>query len=267
MCGQNPKWVKWHYDNMFKNSASSGFLYTQIGQENSFQWTEELEKAINFQYELADNGKDEYGFEYITFAEMGQRFKRRYAHTPDTCVYALDDWAEKGNKSVWFNNSRYRINIFSDSRRVWIRDLQLFDESHRDVYLDEPCAVAMGVYDNLPITDGVRFSDGLIQGGIFFGAGSIKSVEKIDGKAVIKIMANNKEISIYLTKDKIIFEAEIDFGADFAFKDNCEFIKAVSNDNIKFVHNTGTEYCLYIKEGSINGKKMCSSNGRLVFGF
>lgn len=39
--------------------------------------------------------------------------------------------------SVWYSCKRYRLNLFSDDREVWIRDIHKFDEKYRDVYLDK----------------------------------------------------------------------------------------------------------------------------------
>lgn len=266
MCGQNSEWIKWHYDNMFKNN-SSGFLYTQIGQENSFQWTKELDRAIKAQYILAESKKAEYGFEYMTFAEMGRLFKEKYTQTPDTCIYALDDWANKGNKSVWFNNGRYRINVFSDRNRTWIRDLQLFDENHRDVYLDEPCSVDLGVYDNLPIVDGVQFSDNITQGGMFFGNGSIKSIGKCGDNTFLKFEINEKEIILRFLQNEIVMESAMDFEAEFCFKQDCEFIEEISEKKIRYKHKSGTEYSLVVKEGIIKENSIYSQIGRVVLEF
>lgn len=264
MCGQNPEWVKWHYDSMFLND-NRGFLYTQIGQENSFQWTAELEKALKYQYEFAHANKDKYGFEYITFAEMGEKFKETYDHTPSTCVYALKDWANNGNKSVWYNNNRYRINVFSDSDRVWLRDLQLFDENYRDVYLDEPCNEKMGVYDNLPIIDGVQFSDEGTQGGMFFGKGSIESVDRgIDG-VVINVVAEGNNIKIKLSDNEICFECECEFNISFKYKDKCAFIENINEKEIVFHNKTGVMYRVLIECGVIKNNVIYSQKGNIKF--
>lgn len=269
MCGQNPTWVNWHYDYMF-HSSQLGFHYTQLGQENGFPWTDEMADALKMQYSLADQRKKTDGFQYITFSEMGRQFRKRYETTPETCVYALNDWAAKGNRSVWFNNERYRINVFSDKNRVWIRDLQLFDEDKRDVYLDEPCKDILGIYDNLPIVDGVQFSDKKTQGGLFFGNGRINCVNKNNGNTVIQLEVNGQIIEIYLQKQEIVIKTlkEKSITLDFSFCENCSQIDQISEDRITYRHRSGMKYFLYVKKGFISNRHIINSyDGQITLAF
>ena len=266
MCGGMSKWVNWHYNNLFKNN-SEGFLYTQIGQENGFPWTNELEIALKSQFQFAHENKEEYGFEYTTFADMGRTFKEKYSATPNTCVYALDDWAGKGNKSVWFNSNKYRINIFSDKEKVWIRDLQLFDENHRDEYLDKPCRTKLGVYDNLPVVDGVQFSDVNTQGGIFIGKGTITSVDKNDDDIIVRVEADDKEIIFLLLKDKIKIFADMDFEMKFVCSEKCDCIVGISKNESNYRHRNGDKYALVIENGNTEGTTIYSKGREIVLSF
>lgn len=263
MCGQNPEWVKWHYDNLFNNN-SSGFAYTQLGQENGFVWNEKLGAALKQQYEFAFSERQSYGFEYTTFGEMGRNFKKEHKITPITCVYALSDWADNGNKSVWFNSKYYRINIFSDDKNVWIRDIQKYDETQKDPYLDSPCLNKGGVYDALPIMDGVRFTDDNVKAGIYFGEGSICSVDKEDEHTAVKIIADGKKIKLLLKEEFIEIESDMAISADFVYKDNCAFINKISDKVIDYKHVGGKEYKLMFTEGYIKENKIFSENNKIV---
>lgn len=263
MCGQTPKWIKWHYDTIFNNN-SSGFMYTQLGQENGFMWIDKLDNALKYQYEFAYDNKDDYGFEYITFGEMGKRFKLLYKTTPMTCVYALSDWAENGNKSVWFNSKYYRINIFSDDKKVWIRDLQKYDDNQRDVYLDSPCQDSLGVYEALPVMDGVQFSDDEVQAGIYFGEGTISSVSKEDSHTVVEISIDDKKIKLFLKEDLIEVVCDSPVNADFVYMNNCDFIKEISDKEINYKHRNGEEYRITFKQGFIMGNKIFSDKNKII---
>lgn len=263
MCGQNPNWVKWHYDNLFTNN-SSGFAYTELGQENGFGWNEKLENALKYQYEFAFAERQKYGFEYTTFGEMGKKFKKEYQTTPITYSYALSDWADKGNKSIWFNSKYYRINVFSDNKKVWIRDIQKYDETQKDPYLDSPCLNKDGVYDALPIMDGVQFSGDTVKAGIYFGEGTICSVNKENDRTVIEIIADGKKIQLFLKEESVEIVSESTIKADFVYKNNCDFIKEISSANISYKHHSGKEYNLTLTEGYFEENKIFSKNNKIV---
>ena len=198
---------------------------------------------------------------------MGRNFKEKYSATPNTCVYALDDWAGKGNKSVWFNSSKYRINIFSDKEKVWIRDLQLFNENHRDEYLDKPCRTKLGVYDNLPVVDGVQFSDVNTQCGIFIGKGTITSVDKNDDDIIVRVEADDKEIIFLLLKDKIKIFANMDFEMKFVCSEKCDCIVGISENEINYRHRNGDKYALVIENGNTEGTTIYSKRREIVLSF
>ena len=264
MCGQNPQWIKWHYANIF-NDNNIGIKYTQLGQENSFGW-EVIKCGHEYQIKYAIENKDKYGYEFVKFSEMGRRFKKENKMTPPMLRYVLDDWADKGNKSVWYNSSRYRINIFSDKEQVWIRDIHIFDDNYRDQYLDNPCTTPAAIYDNLPVMDGIRFSSETERAGIYFGNGEIADVENKDDTVLVKLIVDNKEIKIVLNEKNIEIISDNDFMICYKVASNCKYISEYSKNSI-VLKKDKYKYSLNIKEGRYDGSMIHSESGKIIFEF
>lgn len=261
-CGQNPDWIDWHYRNTF-NDSNVGFLYTQLGQENSFQWGNSVERGLPMQHEYINTNREKYALASVTFAELGRRFQKEYKKTPAMSRAALEDWAGKGNKSVWYNTAYYRINIFSDSQKVWIRDIHLFDEKFRDIYLDTPCTQSWAVYDNLPVVDGIRFSDDDTQAGLFFGSGTIQSVEDTKDFFCVKISLQDQIIQVRLYEDYIAMCSRKEFAINFRYKENSGYIQNVGKNKIQYDYR-GFGYELEIEKGSIINNQIVSAEMELL---
>lgn len=265
MCGQNPDWVKWQFDNVY-NTKNVGFNYLQLGQENGFGWLNAIDKAYVMQHEFVKENKEKYGLKNVTVGEMGRLFKQKYETTPNKAMGTLTDWAENGNKSVWFNNSSYRINAFSDNEQVWIRDLRLFDENYRDNYLDEPCTTFNATYDTLSLMDGIRFSDEKTRAGMYFGNGSIKDYGPKDGYYAVNIIADGKEKVIKLYENEICIKGDNDFGVDFIVGDNIDTKIKMNEKSIDYICGK-YKYKLNVEKGSINDSRLCSDDGILTLSF
>ncbi|MCQ2433534.1 MAG: hypothetical protein MJ175_13105, partial [Clostridia bacterium] len=130
-CGQYLGWVNWAYQKAF-DPANLGWSYLQIGQETCFGFEEPLSSAIEMQIRHAKKYQSTYGYDFVTVGDMGHAFRESFKETPDSFRFALDDWALKGNQSVWFSNRKYRINLFSTYREVWIRDIHFFSDDCPD---------------------------------------------------------------------------------------------------------------------------------------
>ena len=279
--GQDSAWVEWCMDSVF-NKKAAGFLYYQLGQENTFGWSEELSRGLEMQCSFAVDNQEKYGYEFCTVGEMGRSFKAEYETTPDSLRFALTDWAKRGNQSVWFNSARYRCNIFSDGKRTRIRDLYLFSEDYRDVYLDAPCRTRGAIYDNLPIMDGVRFSYGELKNPdtyrqqqisaedcaeIYIGEGKIEACS-YDGDAAEVLLNVCGGLRIRLMEASIELLPnggeipELIFKAGDGISDICK----IGSKAVIYNHN-GFGYALKLLSGHIENMSLISENGVLKLGF
>ncbi len=163
--GGIPQWVDWYFMENF-NGDCINFGYTQVGQENSFGWPA-MKKGLTYQIEQIAKLRAENKLEVETLGETGRWFKSAFAQTPATAVTAHTDWRNEGRKSVWYNCKNYRVNIFAERGRFWIRDLYLFDEKYRERYFETVCDSDSLQFDNLPVMDGNRWSGHGVRAGIY----------------------------------------------------------------------------------------------------
>ncbi len=281
LCGQSMAWVHYQYENTFGNDNDS-FNYLQLGQETCFGWAEPLPSALEMQCEFAVKNQEKYGYKFTTVSDMGKAFKESYKTTPDNRRYTLNDWMRKGHRSYWFNNKKYRLNLFSKhDQNVWIRDIHFFSDNYKDRYLDEPSRKEWAVYDNPPVMDGVRFTYGCDEkdipfqndfrgrkygdrAGMYFGEGYIESVNP--DYSVNIAMKDGRKIVAKTLEDAIEFSCDKDFELNFVFKEHQDYIEKINPDSIEYNH-MGFKYAMVLKEGSIDGKIIKSSNGKLVMTF
>jgi hypothetical protein len=154
--GGSEKWVRWFMDNLVAQ-PSLAFAYTQAGQENSFGWDAMktgLTRQVALYAGLVKAGK----IRVETLAASGEWFRKHYAITPPTSVVALTDWKNEGHKTVWYDSRFYRINLFWEDRRFFIRDLHLFDESIVSPTHETALNVSSLVYETLPVMDWANWS-------------------------------------------------------------------------------------------------------------
>ncbi len=261
MCGQNPDWVRWQYDNIF--ASGYGFSYIQLGQENSFGW-KGVDAALHMQAQfIADNAAC-YGYVDMTVGEMGRLFKNTYTETPARLVGALQDWAKKGNQSVWYHNKHYRVNLFSDKNEVWFRDIHVFFDAYRDKYLDVPATTPNALYDNPPIVDGIRMSDDSMKAGFFFGRGELQSYRQNEDGAEVIVTAEGQNIKIELSQNEIVMTAKDNFTLRFVRKENDGFVTAEASDSITYRHGN-VNYKLSVICGKYENGSFASHGGKLVF--
>ncbi len=260
ICGQNPDWMKWMYDALFTES-SSGFRYIQLGQENSFDWEGLVEKGFPMQVEFATKNQLLYGYENMTVGEMGRLFKRMNKETPAMSLSVLTDWADLDNQTVWYNNKHYRINIFADKERLWIKDIHVYFDDYRDAYLDKPCKAHTACYDNPPIMDGVRFSDEDVQAGMYFGKGRIISCEQRED-CYEMVLETDQRLIVRCYDQEVEIAGEMDFAIAFTVKEPCETIREITENYIAYSHN-GLDYRLDILCGSYKEGTIVSEGGKV----
>jgi len=262
-CGSDPKWVKWHYDTLFHNE-NIGFCYTQLGQENSFDWTK-FQKGFEHQVDFALSNKDKYGFEFVTLSELGKRFKSSFSTTPATGRYVLSDWENTPNASIWYNSKYYRVNICAYENEIFIRDIHLFDENYKDRYLTEPCNTPGAIYTTLPIMDGVRFGDKKTRASIKLGNGSITKVEQTRNNYKIYIKADENNYVLTAAENKLLIESNKDFELQIDTVDNT-IISATSSKRVDYIYD-GYKYCVNLFSGTINSNRLLSKKSKIGISF
>jgi len=163
--GGVPAWVDWYLNENFSGRCLS-FGYAQAGQENSFGW-DSMKNGLTYQFgrfaELQKQGK----LICEQLCETGRRYKQTYETTPTSTVTALTDWSEGEHKSVWYSCARYRINVYAERKRFWIRDIYLFRDGYREKYFDELCTNEKLTFDNPPYVDGNVFSGHGVRAGLY----------------------------------------------------------------------------------------------------
>jgi hypothetical protein len=163
--GGVPRWVDWYLSENFSGRCLS-FGYAQAGQENSFGW-DRMKAGLEYQYKRFAELSAAGSIEVETLGETGRWYKKTFTDTPASVVAAVRDMTDSGRRSVWFSSKNYRVNIYAEDGRFWIRDIHLFRDGYRERYLDNVCTTNEHTYDNLPVVDGNRFSGHGVRAGLY----------------------------------------------------------------------------------------------------
>ena len=281
--GQDPQWVAWCMETLF-GADTEGFSYYQLGQETSFGFGPELERAITMQCSYALSQQEKYGYEFLTVSNMGKRFKESYAATPVNFTPCAYDWAELGNQSVWYNSARYRVNLFVHEKELRIRDIHLFDDLHTDRYRNSPCRKHWAIYDNLPVVDGVRFTEGCDDRDIPSNSGfegrrygdaaglylndpcRITGICRHDDAFCLRV--NHGEYVITLREDSIEICRDMyrQFQMRFVHKKQLPYLTKTEEKKLSFQH-LGCHYSLELESGCISGDYLLSENSKIIIKF
>lgn len=194
--GGNPSWTDWYLNENFSGNCLT-FGYAQAGQENSFGW-ESMKDGLEYQFkriaELGSAGR----LTNETLGETGRWYKESFQKTPQSSIAALTDWNGDDRRSVWFNCRNYRLNLYAEKGRFWIRDIYIFKENYIERYLDGVCATDHMIYDNLPFVDGNRFSGNGIRAGLYVSLN--KNIEKpVQGMSFREIDYREEQDKIRVT--------------------------------------------------------------------
>ncbi|WP_353566141.1 beta strand repeat-containing protein [Haloferula sargassicola] len=154
--GGSPDWVRWFFDVNFK-APNLAFAYTQAGQENSFGWPA-MEAGLKDQYQLMEERMAAGEIRVETLAKSGAWYRENFETTPATAVVAMDDYDDKGHRSVWYESRFYRVNFYWEGDAWRIRDLHLFNEQYPERYLKNKVTGSTATYDTLPVMDGFHWS-------------------------------------------------------------------------------------------------------------
>ena len=174
--GANPKWVDWIIG--VHSEPSFPFGYIQFAQENSFGWPL-AEDGIRLQISRCRQLIDKDEADVLTLTELGEWYASRFDTTPACALIADKDWREEGRESIWYQSSKYRINLFVENKKLWLRDMHLYQERYRDRYLETREDGNAFVYDNLPFTEGRLWSTKEKRAGLYLdGDADLTLLEK-----------------------------------------------------------------------------------------
>lgn len=262
--GQNPKAVDWYFENVM-GKDSFGLCYAQIGQENSFSW--ELSKeGLPYQMEEISRLRSKGIAEIKTLGETGQIFKETYSVTPPTLESALNDWAGNGMQSVWYCCKNYRVNLYNDGKKIYIRDIHLYGDDIVDLYLSDPCTQSHAEYRALPILDGFHgVQDNKELPGIFFGNGRIIGTYEEEGYHIVSINAENAAFTLKFTESG--FSVESTEKTEFSLKENIRvgaYAEIAISENYISGKMQGTVYSVKVKCGKFKDGAIFSDKNGII---
>lgn len=154
--GGNEAWVDWYFQTITQDPAM-GYTYFQAGQENSFTWAS-MRDGYLMQLPKIAALKDKGMVKVETLEQSGKNFSKRNKLTPPTATSALSDYTPRNAKTLWFNSRFYRANLFWEKGRFRFRDIQVFNEDNKSLYLTSPGTSTECHYYALPIVDGCLWS-------------------------------------------------------------------------------------------------------------
>ena len=277
--GHDPSWCDWFLENLF-NGNGLCFQYTQAGQENSFGW-EKMNEGIEYQFPKLAQMEREGKITVMTLGESGRYYKESYKITPAAAIAVNTAWNDPSRSSVWYYSRFFRANLLMDDGIAKIRDMYLFDEKYEEHYLTKRCDTHACEFRNLPIMDGVIYSnpDKQISAGIYLTQNGTpikwdlsEYAETTANTAKVTLSCPQGQLEITFSERSVDISTSIEgfslcpvydrervfgsteFGNEFANhnnrKTNFSFISEadVTEDTLEFTFN-GFKYGIRISEG------------------
>ena len=203
--GMDRRWVDYFLESIV-NKPCLAFNYAQAGQENSFTWSN-MSKGLEMQIPILDSLRKENKIRVETLGESGAWFKECFKVTPATAVTTLTDVRGEGNKTVWFNSRYYRANLLWEKGTFRFRDIHLFDESYKSVYLEKPGDGNQFLFYTLPVVDGFMWSEGLDRAGL--------RIVRLDKDGDKEELSLDHPVVTEIGKDTLVVSAEDSKGHAF----------------------------------------------------
>lgn len=273
--GGIPWWVDWYFSQNFSGNCLT-FGYAQAGQENSFGW-DSMKNGLEYQFEemasLVEDGK----LVVETLQETGLWYKENFPATAVSTITALEDWSDEDRRSVWYDCKNYRLNLYAEKGRFWIRDIYIFDEKYTERYLDKTCKTDFLTYDNLPFVDGNRFSGNGKRSGLYPITNESDTIQGMEYDEMIYQEKNGEAIVIFTGTpcgDVTFTLSEKGFSVDYA-GDTPLLLAHVYNDaaasipGIKLVSDKKLElsyddfvYNVELEVGLFTNKDIIKSEGK-----
>lgn len=275
--GGDRKWVEWYLKENF-NGKGLALSYTQTGQENSFGW-DRISGGLPMQYEVISRKIAAGEIELMTLGEAGNWFRKSFPLTPVSSVCADSDCECTGVSCAWYNSRFYRMNLFFDGEKAWIRDLHVFDENYRERFLFERDEDRNCGYYNLPVIDGFRFSKDGIRAGIYvtcdgkFVTGT-KLTTETDGENTLKASLDGKLTFILNESEAEISSSLPGWKLEFIYAETeCVPYRVVTPKKLQMhfdgYDGNGCDYAVSLSQGTFkheNGKiSVVPENGTIKF--
>ena len=203
--GMDRRWVDYFLESIV-NKPCLAFNYAQAGQENSFTWSN-MSKGLEMQIPILDSLRKENKIWVETLGESGAWFKECFKVTLATAVTTLTDVRGEGNKTVWFNSRYYRANLLWEKGTFRFRDIHLFDESYKSVYLEKPGDGNQFLFYTLPVVDGFMWSEGLDRAGL--------RIVRLDKDGDKEELSLDHPVVTEIGKDTLVVSAEDSKGHAF----------------------------------------------------
>lgn len=246
------EWGDFLLDEIFDNKGIS-FQYTQIGQENSFGW-DRMQNGINFQFRKVSEMKKQGKVEILTLSEAGDWYKRTFKNTPPTAYVAEKQWKTNNIKSYWYNSKYYRVNFVIENDVLRMRDMYIFDEKHAEKYLDNRCTIPACEYRNLPVFDGVFYSDQdkNLKAGCYFCVDDEKitwddvNYSEDDSKSILSLSSKYGNLQMELSECQIELITDIDDLKIIPVYDRDNVYGGKGNNDEAFANNNGKATVTYI---------------------
>lgn len=260
------EWSDFLLEEIFDGNGLN-FQYTQIGQENSFGW-KRMKEGIEFQFAKVAKIKEQGQVEVLTLGETGSWFKKTFDMTPPTTYVADRRWMGNDVKSFWYNSKHYRINLFMNDGILRVRDLYIFDEKYEEKYLTQRCEILACEYRNLPVIDGVLYSNkekGL-KAGCYFCQGNkpiawnIADYAENGQTAHLTLEADCGKLEIALLEKRLELHTNINDFKIVAVYDKDNVYGGQGDNDKAFANSNGKATLSYIS------KAVCSEN-KAVFVF
>lgn len=261
--GGLPEWVDWFFEQNY-NGKCLTFGYAHAGQENSFSW-KWVADGLRYQFakiaEWQRNGK----LIAETLGETGRAYQKAYFTTPASTIVAEDDWKGEGKQSVWYSCKNYRLNLYAEKNRFWIRDLQLFREDYEERYETETAPGTSLTFDNLPVVDGVRFTSDSIRAGLYPTLPDGKTAtgmpytemhwEELNETGACRVTFTQTpcgDVRVTLRQCGIQIEADGDFSLLPAYGSAAQaLVCAQKQDNCVNMRYRDFDYCVAVTQGDL----------------
>lgn len=258
----NNEWGGFLLDEIFGGNGLV-FQYAQIGQENSFGW-DKMCDGIQFQFrkvaEMEKCGK----VEVLTLGESGRWFRNCFSATPATTYVADQKWEENDTKSYWYDSKNYRVNLFLENGVLRIRDFYVFNEKYREKYLKKRCRNAACEYRNLPVFDGVLYSDKAkkVKAGCYFCKDekpiewNAVQYEETGGTATLSLISEYGKLRVEFGENQISADTDIEKFSIVPVYDRENVYGKSGNNDKTFSNHNGSASLSYIQKAEVKGNRL-----------
>ena len=263
-------WTDWFFDAMFEQGHGLCFQYAQAGQENSFGWPR-MKNGLEYHMPLISKMEREGKLCVMTLGESGKWFKNSFETTPAATVVGLGAWRHPQLSSVWYCSHSYRVNLFMDSRVVRLRDAYIFNEKYPEHYLDTRCDTHACEFRNLPVMDGVIYSNAKenVMAGIYFTRNGepiewdgMRYEEISENSAAVELISGKGSARVIFCEDGIEISTDIDGFTLTPIYDR-DRVYGHINEGDKFANanNSKTSLSFIDRAAAENGEISFSTNG------